>query len=162
MFNVARIIAPLLGAALLLSACSQTSSAPEAPIEKSAIMGFIKVTPVLLANDLEACVEFWNEFGFETVISVPFEDRLAFVSLKNGSLEIMYQSFTFSEATNPVGIEGVNRSVLYLETDALDDVSGIASKYEVVIPEHTTAHGSRELYIRDPAGNLIILSQLSD
>jgi len=159
MFNAVRITASLLGSALLLLACSQTSNVPEAPIEKRKMMEFIKVTPVLLANDLEACVEFWNEFGFETMISVPFEDRLAFVSLKNGPLEIMYQSFAFSEATNPVGIEGVNRSVLYLETDALDDVSGIASKYDVVIPEHTTAHGSRELYIRDPAGNLIGFSQ---
>ena len=122
-------------------------------------MGLIKVTPVLLAKDLEGCVKFWNELGFETAISVPFENKLAFVSLKNGPIEIMYQSFAFSEATNPVGIEGVNRSVLYLEIDNLDDVSGIASKYEVVIPEHATPHGSRELYIRDPAGNLIGFAQ---
>jgi len=159
MLKVARKTVPLLGSALLLLACSQTSSVSDTPIEKKASMGLIKITPVLLAKDLEACVKFWNEFGFETTISVPYEDKLAFVSLKNGPLEIMYQSFVFSKATNPIGIEGVNRSVLYLETDSLNDISGIAGKYEVVIPEHTTPHGSREIYVRDPAGNLVGFAQ---
>jgi len=122
-------------------------------------MGLTKVTPVLLATDLKACVEFWGDFGFEEAISVPFEDELAFVSLQSGSIEIMYQSFVFSEATNPIGIEGVNRSVIYLETDSMDEIVEIANKYEVVIPDHKTSHGSREIYIRDPAGNLIGFAQ---
>lgn len=147
------------GLALALCACSEEPAPRSAPVEQEASMGLLKITPVLLAKDLKACVRFWNDFGFEAEISVPFEDKMAFVSLKNGSMEIMYQSFAFSEATNPVGIEGVNRSVLYLETDSFEAVSAVAENYDVVIPEHTTAHGSRELYVRDPAGNLIGFAQ---
>ncbi|MBL4869926.1 MAG: VOC family protein [Robiginitomaculum sp.] len=122
-------------------------------------MVFTKITPVLLANDLEACVEFWKEFGLEATISVPFQDKLGFVSLQGGSIELMYQSFAFSKATNPVGIEGVNRSVIYLEAKSLDQIVKIAEQFEIVIPDHKTSYGSREIYIRDPAGNLIGFAQ---
>ena len=118
-----------------------------------------KITPILLGTDLQACADFWKDFGFEVAISVPFDEKLAFISLQRGPMEIMYQSFAFSEATNPVGIEGVHRSILYLETPSLDDIIPVASKYEIAIAEHTTPHGSREIYVRDPAGNLIGFAQ---
>ena len=97
--------------------------------------------------------------GFEVAISVPFDNKLAFVSLQNGPLEIMYQSFDFSRATNPIGIEGVNRAVVFMETDALDEIIPVIEKYDVVIPDHITNRGSREIYVRDPAGNLIGFAQ---
>ena len=148
-----------LGLALMICGCSAKSSTPSQTFLEESAMGLTKVTPVLLAENIEDCVEFWKDFGFEETISVPFEDGLAFVSLKNGSIEIMYQSFTFSKATNPIGIEGVNRSVIYLEADSLDEIVQIAKKYNVVIPDHKTSHGSREIYVRDPAGNLIGFAQ---
>lgn len=149
----------LLGAMLALYSCNDTTSTSNRLPETQNSFGVTKITPILLAEDLEACVKFWNDFGFKTDIMVPFEDKLAFVSLKSGSMEIMYQSFAFSNAANPVGIEGVNRSILYLETNALNKIVKIAEQYDVVIPEHTTSHGSREIYIRDPAGNLIGFSE---
>jgi len=145
--------------AIALHGCSAKTDTSHQPDLEESPMGLTKVTPVLLASDLEPCVEFWSDFGFEVAISVPYEDELAFVSLQSGSIEIMYQSFPFSEATNPVGIEGVNRSVIYLEADSLDEIVEIAAKYETVIPDHKTPHGSREIYVRDPAGNLIGFAQ---
>ena len=50
--------------------------------------------------------------------------------------------------------------ILYSENKSLifaDD--SIAGKYDVVIPEHTTPHGSREIYVRDSAGNLVGIVQ---
>lgn len=148
-----------LGLALVFCGCSAKTSTSNQTVLEGTTMGLTKITPVLLAGNIEECVEFWKDFGFKETISVPFEDGLAFVSLKSGSIEIMYQSFAFSKATNPIGIEGVNRSVVYLEADTLDEIVQIAKKYDVVIPDHKTSHGSREIYIRDPAGNLIGFAQ---
>ena len=166
----------MIGFLMALNGCSQASSTsepanaqangqpangqPGAQLDtKETPVTISKITPILLGTDLQACADFWKDFGFEVAISVPFDEKLAFISLQRGPMEIMYQSFAFSEATNPVGIEGVHRSILYLETPSLDDIIPVASKYEIAIAEHTTPHGSREIYVRDPAGNLIGFAQ---
>lgn len=148
-----------VGLALVLVGCSGKPSSPDAPDIKENKMGLANVTPVLLATELEPCVEFWKGLGFDTEITVPFQDELAFVSLQNGSLEIMYQSIAFSKATNPAGIDGVNRSIIFLETDELDEIVEVVEKYDVVTPDHITDRGSREIWVRDPAGNLIGFAQ---
>ena len=155
----------IMGLALLMIACSAEGTQGTQGTEGTATTGeepqmkINSITSVLLANELEPCVIFWESLGFEVAISVPFDNKLAFVSLQNGPLEIMYQSFDFSRATNPIGIDGVNRSVVFMETDALDEIIPVIEKYDVVIPDHITNRGSREIYVRDPAGNLIGFAQ---
>lgn len=114
-----------------------------------------KLTPVLLANDVEACIAFWENFGLEATIRVPGPDGLSFAGLAQGGIEIMYQSFESAVADSPSAVEGINRSMLYFEVRSLDTVLPIAKQYEIVVAERTTAYGSREIYIRDPAGNVI-------
>lgn len=149
----------VFGLALVLAACSAESVVRDTSTVEETHMGLQNLTPVLIATDLDPCVEFWKKLDFEVVISVPFQDELAFVSLQNGPMEIMYQSIAFSEATNPVGIEGVNRSIIFLEVGSLDEIVETVSEYEVVTPDHITDRGSREIWVRDPAGNLIGFAQ---
>lgn len=53
-----------------------------------------KVTPVLFVDEVEPRVEFWvDRLGFEKTIEVPEGDKLGFVALNNGGIEIMYQTF---------------------------------------------------------------------
>lgn len=145
--------------AMVLSACGPQGETKQYQTAGENQMVLNKITPVLLADDLEACVAFWKEFGLEATLSVPHEGRLGFVSLQSGSIELMYQSFALASASNPAGIEGVGRSIIYLEVEALDEIVEIAAKFEIVIPAHTTPHGSREIYLRDPGGNLIGFAQ---
>ena len=64
-----------------------------------------RITPVLYVKEIEPCVKFWVErLGFEMTAQVPDGDRLGFVILQKGNLEIMYQSFlrpTKSTETSP-------------------------------------------------------------
>ncbi len=120
---------------------------------------FHKTTPVLLADDVRACVEFWTELGLETPVSVPEGDGLGFAILAGDGIEIMYQSVSSARAQRPEAVERVDRSILFVEVASLDDVLNSLAKTEVVVPEHVTDYGAREVYLRDPAGNLIGFSQ---
>ena len=121
-----------------------------------------KVTPVLLTDDVEACINFWAEFGMDAVMTVPGQDQLTFAILSNGDVELMYQTFESAAADTPSAIEGINRAVVYLEVNSLDKILPIATKYETVKPEHTTDYGAREIYIRDPGGNLVGFAEQSE
>jgi len=140
---------------LLFISCAATPQNQESLIMAKKQALFKKATSVLLTHDVEACVLFWAGFGLRPMVEVPGEDGLSFVILKAGNIEIMYQSFASAAATNSDAIEGINRSSIYLEVTSLDKVLPIAESHDVIIPEHVTFYGAREIYIRDPAGNLI-------
>lgn len=138
----------------LASCGAPEAKAPEVEPEK-ARMTISKLTPVLLADDVQACVEFWTDFGMEVGVTIPAVDGLDFAMLKQGDIELMYQSRSMSQRQNPNVVEDVRRSILYFEVAALDDVLAKLGEYEVVVPENTTDYGAREIYVRDPAGHVI-------
>jgi hypothetical protein len=63
----------------------------------------------------------------------------------------MYQDFQFAGAH----LKEEHRSVLYFEVASLASIRNKASHFVIVVPERTTDYGSLEVYIRDPAGNMI-------
>jgi catechol 2,3-dioxygenase-like lactoylglutathione lyase family enzyme len=151
----------LMGAALAVAVTASAQAMPpqmsgaegEATMETT--MKVTKVTPVLLAENVAACVDFWKQFGFEPVVTVPDGAETGFAMLTNGAVELMYQSFSMSNASDPKAIEGVNRAVIYLDITDFDSAVKIIENYEIVKPTHKTDYGLREIYFRDPAGNLI-------
>lgn len=153
-----RILA-MVAAVLLHSSCAPSPLPDEPETEFSVPQRFTKLTPILLADDVAGCVEFWNALGLETTISVPGETGLVFAILSNGEVELMYQSKGMAGAENPAVTEGVNRSIIFMEVGSLDDILPFASEQDIVAPEHTTSYGAREIYIRDPAGNVIGFSE---
>lgn len=123
-----------------------------------------KLTPILFAEDVQACADFWEAMGMTLVAEMPnVSDKpgLGFAILNRDGMEVMYQSFAAAEAGSPAAAEGVQRSILYLEVESLDAVLQTleALAAPVVVPVHSTDYGSREIYVRDPAGNLIGFSQ---
>src|SRR5438309_792758 len=57
-----------------------------------------KITPVLLVEDVEACVKFLMErLGFEKTAEVPEGNELGFVILRKGNVELMYQSYVSAD-----------------------------------------------------------------
>ncbi|MEE4212667.1 MAG: VOC family protein [Parvularcula sp.] len=124
-------------------------------METGEMTNFRKVTPVLLAEDVEACIRFWEGLGMTATMSVPYEDGIGFAAMAAGDVELMYQSFAMSKAQDAGAIEGVRRAVIYLEVRSLGALQDKLSSAPVVVPLRETGHGTRELYVRDPAGNLI-------
>jgi uncharacterized glyoxalase superfamily protein PhnB len=123
------------------------------------MFNIMKITPVLLAEDVDACIAFWNALGLSTSMAVPFEGRTGFAALSSGDSELMYQSFALSRAQDPKAIAGVQRAVIYLDVASLDDVLARLGSTEVDVPVRETGHGTREVHVRDPAGNLIGFSE---
>lgn len=141
-------------AALILSGAAPIALAVSAK-EDAEMPTFTKITPVLLAEDVDACVRFWSRLGIEATMSFPFGEHTGFAALASGDVELMYQSFAMSSAQDPKAIEQVQRAIVYLEVSSLAEIEARLGDAEVVVAARDTGHGTRELYVRDPAGNLI-------
>jgi uncharacterized glyoxalase superfamily protein PhnB len=122
-----------------------------------------KVTPILFAEVIEPCLNFWVErLGFEKTIDGPDGNKLAFAILQKGRVELMYQTYASAEkdvsAVSPEVRKGP--SFLYVEVENLDEIIGAMKGGEVVMPVRTTFYGAKEIGIRDPAGHIITFAQL--
>ncbi len=120
---------------------------------------FRKTTPILLAEDVEACVAFWTALGLQATITVPEGEGIGFAIIAGDGVELMYQSFSSARAQRPEAVGRVDRSIVFLEVASLDEVLAALPQTETVVPDHVTDYGAREIYVRDPAGNLIGFSQ---
>ncbi len=152
-------------AAFLLLSLLPTASIQNSPSqEKPNAMTVKKITPVLFAAELEPCVKFWVErLGFTKTAEVPEGDRLGFVILQKGNVEVMYQSYASADkdvSTNSAVIRK-GPTFLYVEVDNLDDVIAALKGVEIVMPLRKTFYGSTEIGVKDPAGHYITFAQLS-
>lgn len=148
-----RTLTTTLAALMLMGA---TPPAPAMSPEKDPTMPtFTKITPVLLADDVDACIRFWSRLGVEATMTFPFGEKTGFAALASGDVELMYQSRAMSSAQDPKAIDRVERAIVYLEVSSLAEIEARLGDAEVVVPVRDTGHGTREFYVRDPAGNLI-------
>ncbi len=123
-----------------------------------------KITPVLFAEDISACLEFWvDRLGFQKTAEVPDGDKLAFAMLQKGNVELMYQSY--ASADNDKDAAAVAPQVrkgptfLYVEVENLDQIIAAVKGAEIAIPVRTTFYGATEIGIKDPAGHFITFAQ---
>lgn len=122
-----------------------------------------RVTPVLYVEEIEPCVKFWVErLGFEKTVEVPDGQRLGFVILQKGNIELMYQSFASAAKDVPALAKDVSggRTFLYVEVDNLDELIAAMKGVNVVLPVRTTFYGAKELGVKDPAGHMIVFAQM--
>lgn len=124
-----------------------------------------QLTPVLIVEEIEPCLGFWTGgLGLEQVHQVPGPDgRLMFASVKQGSIEVMYQSRASVLEDDPaMAAELDGRSiVLFIEVDDLDAVEQAVAGAPVVKPRHTTFYGSAEIYVREPGGHTVGFAQMA-
>ncbi len=113
------------------------------------------LTPNLIVDSIEACLPFWERLGFQRGATVPDGDRLGFVILQHGTIELMLQSRASMRADVPEAAEGPYRTALYIGVDDLGPIREALGDTERVVPERTTFYGAREIIVRDPAGNLV-------
>jgi len=123
-----------------------------------------KLTPVLFVAEIEPCVRFWTEqLGFQKTGEVPDGNKLAFVMLAKGNVELMYQSYASAEKDVPAMAQIVRKgpTFLYIEVDDLEAIKAAIKGAEVVMPERTTFYGAREIGIKDPAGHYLTFAQFT-
>jgi len=157
-----RIAVFVLGIAVLCSALPVTTSKAQ---EKSKTMNVKKVTPILFVENIEPCAKFWvDRFGFQKTAEVPDGDKLAFVMLQKGNVELMYQSYASADKDVGTTISQVVRkgpTFLYVEVDNLEETINAAMGMEVVMPKRKTFYGSTEIGIKDPAGHYITFAEFA-
>lgn len=119
-----------------------------------------KLTPNLIVDEIEPCLPFWTErLGFEATVTVPEGDKLGFVMLQRGSVEVMLQSrASVAKDVLPLAL-GPYRSVLYVDVPDLGTIRSALEGWPLVVPERTTFYGARELIVADPAGNYVFFAQ---
>jgi uncharacterized glyoxalase superfamily protein PhnB len=121
-----------------------------------------KITPVLLVEDVEACVRFWmDRLGFEKTVEVPEGNKLGFVILQKGNVELMYQSYVSADkdsaATSLAARKGP--TLLYVEVENLNEIIRAIKGAEVVAPVRETFYGTREISVKDPGGHIATFAQ---
>jgi len=118
-----------------------------------------KLTPNLVVDSIEESLSFWvDRLGFEKTVEVPLGDRLGFVILKHGAVELMLQSRASVQKDVPELAEGSYRTVVYCDVPDLAPIRKQLQGWPEVTPERTTFYGSREIIVRDPAGNVVFFA----
>jgi uncharacterized glyoxalase superfamily protein PhnB len=118
--------------------------------------GMQAITCNLIVESIEDCLPFWvDRLGFRETARVPHEDRIGFVILVHGDVELMLQSRASLAADVPPVAEGSFRSSLYVRVDDLAPIRKGLEGWPTVVPERTTFYGAREIIVIDPAGNVI-------
>jgi uncharacterized glyoxalase superfamily protein PhnB len=120
-----------------------------------------KLTPVLFVESIEPCLDLWvKRLGFEKAVEVPEGDKLGFVILRKGGVEIMYQSRA-SVAKDVPAFAGraLGQTNLYLDVEDLSAIEKAVKGMKVVLPKRKTFYGAMEIGIQDPAGNVILFAE---
>jgi len=121
-----------------------------------------KITPILFAEEIEPCIQFWTEkIGFQKTIEVPESAKIGFVMLEKNGLELMYQSFASVDKDNAaIGAEvRKGPSFLYIEVADIDAALAAIKGAEIVMPMRTTFYQSKEFGVKDPVGHYLIFAQ---
>jgi uncharacterized glyoxalase superfamily protein PhnB len=124
-----------------------------------------KITPILHVAAIEPVLPFWVEtLGFEINAQVPHEDHIGFVILEKNGYEVMYQTKASVEADTLV-LTGhpLGGTILFIEVDDIDAIENAVKDAgaEIVVPRRTTFYGSTEIFVREPAGNVVGFAQFA-
>jgi catechol 2,3-dioxygenase-like lactoylglutathione lyase family enzyme len=119
----------------------------------------MKITPILIVDDIEPSLDFWvMKLGFEKTVEVPEGAKLGFVILQKEGTEVMLQSRASvrKDAGSAVADEILAAgSHLYIEVESLSDALERVKGADVLVPERTTFYGMREIWVREPGGNVV-------
>ncbi|MGH7575251.1 MAG: VOC family protein [Longimicrobiales bacterium] len=120
-----------------------------------------KLTPVLFVEEIEPVLPFWIErLGFEKTAEVPEDDRLGFVILRKGEVEVMYQTReSVAKDVPPLANDPLGGTHLFIEVDDLDAVESALDGVMPIVPRRKTFYGADELILREPAGNVVTFAQ---
>jgi catechol 2,3-dioxygenase-like lactoylglutathione lyase family enzyme len=114
------------------------------------------ITANLIVPSIEDCLTFYvDKLGFTRTVEVPHDDKLGFVILKHGDTELMLQSRA-SVAADVANVDPATfLAAIYIDVEKLAPIRTALNGWPRVIPERTTPYGAREIFVRDPAGNLV-------
>ena len=118
------------------------------------------LTPILIVDAIEPCLDFWMRLGFTVTVQVPDGDSIGFVILNNGPVEIMYQTRASVAKDAPHMADFPSSSVLYIHVTNIDQVIEAVAGAPVLIEKRTTFYGAIEFSVREPGGSAVSFSEV--
>ena len=118
-----------------------------------------KLTPVLIVDAIEKCLDFWAVLGFSKTVEVPHGDKLGFVILVKDGIEIMYQTRASAAEDVPAVASG-GAAFIFIEVDDVDAIDRVLKGHDYVMPRRTTFYGADEVIVREPGGNVVTFAQM--
>ena len=120
----------------------------------------MKITPVLIVEQIETSLPFWvDRMGFERTVEVPEGGKLGFVILVRDGIELMLQSVESTRKDTPQFVpKGANSVGLFIEVDDFADTRKRLDGYPVALAERTTFYGMREIGVFEPGGHTVIFA----
>jgi hypothetical protein len=116
----------------------------------------VNVTPIQIVERIEPLLALWqNELGFEKLAEVAHEGQLGFVLLARGQRQVMLQSRRSLADDLPAVAARAPSAVLYLDVESLDEALPDLKGLEVLAGPRTTFYGAREVFVLDPAGQVL-------
>ena len=124
-------------------------------------MGGKSIMPVLLAEKLEPCRDFWNKLGFDTKHAMPEDGSLAYLEIGDENISISYQDRTSAGYVIPHIKDAIisPSNVSFVFVDNPKEYERKLSKDELLIPYRETMYGTAELWCKDPAGYVFCLGK---
>lgn len=122
-----------------------------------------KVTPLLAVDRIEKCLPFWVKvLGFKKVAEVPHNKTIGFVILVKDGLEVMLQSRASLKKDVPPVEKVAGKAALYVTVKDILAIQKKVSKakdVKILVPLRTTFYGAREIFVREPGGNVLGFAQ---
>jgi hypothetical protein len=121
----------------------------------------MKITPVLMVDEIEKSLPFWiDRMGFTKTVDVPEGDRLGFAIVVRDGAELMLQTVESVRKDAPQfapAAESFN-AALFIEVEDFADIIKRLDSYPIALAERTTFYGMREIGVHEPGGHIIIFA----
>jgi uncharacterized glyoxalase superfamily protein PhnB len=118
----------------------------------------LRSTPIMIVDRIEPSLDFWmKRLGYKKTAEVPHGDELGFILLEKDGNQVMMQTRKSIADDTPAVLQyaKANTVVQYVDVDSLDDVLKCVEGMTLLIPPRETFYGTREIFLRDPAGYLV-------
>jgi uncharacterized glyoxalase superfamily protein PhnB len=118
------------------------------------------LAPILLVNEIEPVLPFWvDRLGFAVITTVPEAGPYVFAIVARDGAQVMLQTRASASEDLNADLGSIGAGVVYVSVAALDPVIGaLGDAAEIVVARRTTFYGADEIFVRDPAGNLVGLA----
>ena len=123
-----------------------------------------KLTPVLYVEEIEPVLPFWvDRLGFTKTTELAEGERLGFVILQKGDVEIMYQTRASVQNDVPeLAGTPMGGALIFIQVDDLDTVAAALDGIAPVTPRRRTFYGADELIVREPSGSVVTFAQFDE
>lgn len=109
------------------------------------------ISPNIFVNDINETIKFYQNIGFETVMTVPEEEDFVWVMMSRGNVSFMFQTFESLGSELPeISREDGGSLLLYIQMNGVRTFyEQIKDKVTIVKDLEQTFYGATEFAIQD-------------